>query len=455
MNALRKAILRATCAAALFCTAVFHPAAAQIGDVCAAASPTNPDDRPAGTGGMGGTGINAGTGGMGGTGINAGVGGMGGTGTMADVVPGTGGMGGTGIVGVITGFASICVNGVEVHYDARTPVAVNGQPGTPRNLAVGQVVAVNARMVGNRLEASGIGVIDAVAGPITRVNVAAREIQVMNQTVRVEGAAGADLSTLRVGTLARVAGHRSPNGDVIATRIDSGSGAASVLGTVTRVETDGVMVNGTRVNLGARGTRGINVGTEVFASGEWSGGALRAQRVDTQPVRSAIARNERAILEGYIRGKTTQTLNIIGVNVRIDARVRYNGGNDRDAVVGRKVQVEVRRTGNDWQAERVRLQRDGPQSGSVRDIQQGQGASGDNRDRGGQSDSERSGNSGRSGDDRSDSRDSGRSESRDSERSDSRDSRDSGRSGSRESGRSESRDSGSRSGSGRGGGDRR
>jgi hypothetical protein len=29
---------------------------------------------------------------------------------------------------VITGFASICVNGVEVHYDANTPVSINGQP---------------------------------------------------------------------------------------------------------------------------------------------------------------------------------------------------------------------------------------------------------------------------------------------------------------------------------------
>lgn len=425
MNGAPRHLLRDVIVALLLWASTFATAWAQTADVCSAASPTNPDTRPPGAGGMGGTGI------------NAGAGGMGGTGTMADVlpiVPGTGGMGGTGIVGVITGFASICVNGVEVHYDAKTPVAINGQPGTPRNLAVGQVVAVNARMVGNRLEASGIGVIDAVAGPITRVNAATREIQVMNQTVRAEGAAGADVSTLQVGSIARVAGHRAPNGDVIATRIDGSSGTASVLGTVTRVEADAVMVNGTRVNLGARGTRGINVGSEVFASGEWRDGTLRAQRVDTQPVRNAVARNERAILEGYIRAKTAQTLNVGGVSVRIDDRVRYNGGNDRDAVVGRKVQVEIRRdSGGDWQAERVRLQGDERRSGSGRDGQT-QGASGEGRDRGGNTDSDRSGTSGRSHDDRSDSRDS----------------RDAGRSDSRDSGHSDSRDSSSRSGSGRG-----
>lgn len=427
MNALRTSLLRAACVAALLGAAAFTPATAQTGDVCAAASLNNPEARLAGAGGMGGTGI------------TAGAGGMGGTGTVADVVPGSGGMGGTGIVGIITGFASICVNGVEVHYDAKTPVAVNGQPGAPRDLAVGQVVAVNARAVGNRLEASGIGVIDAVAGPITRINAAAREIQVMGQNVRTQGAAGSDLSTLQVGAVARVAGHRAQNGDVIATRIDSGSGAASVLGTVTRVEADAVMVNGTRVNLGGRGTQGINVGSEVFAAGEWSGGALRAQRVDAQPVRNAIARNERAILEGYIRGKTTQTINIGGVNVRVDDRVRYNGGNDRDAVVGRKVQVEVRRSGNDWQAERVRLQRDDRAARPERDGQAQQGSSNEGSNRSGTGNTD-SGRSDRSG---SDSRESGRS---DSGRSDSRDS---GRSDSRDSGRSDSRDSGSNSGSGR------
>jgi len=84
MNALRQGLLRAACVAALLYAAAFNPAAAQVGDVCSAASPYNPAASPAGAGGMGGTGT------------TAGAGGMGGTGTVADVVPGSGGMGGTG-----------------------------------------------------------------------------------------------------------------------------------------------------------------------------------------------------------------------------------------------------------------------------------------------------------------------------------------------------------------------
>ena len=318
--------------------------AAETGNACTAASLVNPDARPAsGSGGMGGTGATAGSGGSGGSG------GIGGTGAMADVVPGAGGMGGTGIVGVITGFASICVNGLEVHYDERTPVSLNGQPGTARDLAVGQVVTVHAREAGGRLQAGGIGVVDAVAGPVTRINVATRELQVMGQTVRAAGAAGADFTMLQVGAIARVSGLRADNGDVIATRIDAAAASlASVHGTVTRVEADALLVNGTRIALGGRGTRGITPGSEVFAAGDWNGAELQARRVDAQPVRNAIARNDRAVLEGYVRSKAVRDMNVGGITVRIDERAQFSGGSDRDTAVGRKVQIEMRRSGNDW-----------------------------------------------------------------------------------------------------------
>lgn len=357
---------------------------------------------------MGGTGITSGTGGMGGTGITASTGGMGGTGMVADVIPGTGGMGGKGIVGVITGFASICVNGVEVHYSAGTPVSVNGIAGTPGDLAVGQKIIVHARTAGGQLQANGIGVLDAVAGPITRVASGTRELQVMGQTVRAEAATGVDLATLRVGDVARVSGHRAENGDIIATRIDTGNRVASapgasLLGTVTRIETDALIVNGSRVAMGGRNTQGITAGSEVFVVGDWNGSILQARRVDVQPVRNAIARSERAIIEGYVRSRTSRELIIGGITVRLDNQVRYNGGNDRDAAVGRKVQVEVRRSGNNWQAERVMLQRDERPSRSGSDGSAQRGGSPGSRD---DSDSNRSGSSD-SGRDRSESDNSG------------------------------------------------
>src|SRR5262249_41510449 len=83
-------------------------------------------------GGTGGTGVDPG--GTGGTGVDPG--GIGGTGQRAEAE--------IGVLGVITGFGSICVNGIEVHYDANTHVALNGDLSSASALGIGQVVSVLA-----------------------------------------------------------------------------------------------------------------------------------------------------------------------------------------------------------------------------------------------------------------------------------------------------------------------
>src|SRR6185369_276269 len=147
-------------------------------DICATASKVNPASAP----GLGGTGIA--NGGIGGTGISGG--GLGGTGISGTGIGGTGisegGIGGTGIVGVITGFASICVNGVEVHYDADTPVIADGRQGQAGELAVGQVVAVSANGKGAEVAARRIAMIHVLIGPVGMVDADAGRLEVLGQT---------------------------------------------------------------------------------------------------------------------------------------------------------------------------------------------------------------------------------------------------------------------------------
>ena len=90
--------------------------------------------------------------------------GIGGTGLALD------GAGDIGVMGVITGFASICVNGIEVHYDSSTPVAADGQLIHARALAVGQVVSVHAVGKGDQLSARSIAVTHAAVGPVGKVD---------------------------------------------------------------------------------------------------------------------------------------------------------------------------------------------------------------------------------------------------------------------------------------------
>jgi hypothetical protein len=419
MNKMRRATLLAACAL-LWAGAptLSHAQGADSASICARASLTNPE---VGTGGMGGTGIVAGstsgaTGGMGGTGAVAGngtdaTGGMGGTGIVAELTPGfnaagTGGMGGTGIVGIITGFASVCVNGIEVHYDNRTPVAVNGQAAATRDLAVGQMVLVHAGMANGQMRATGIGAIDAVRGTVTSVNVLTREMLVMGQTVRIANAAGADIASINPGASVRVSGLRTEGGIIVASRVDAApaGGAASLLGIVSSVDGNSAIVHGTRVNLPPRTQ--MTVGTEVFVSGQWNGSTLQASRVEAQPVANAIARTERAIVEGYVTRHNGNQISVGAIALRLSDQVRFNGGNEQDATVGRKVQVEMRRVGDAWLADRVIVGREDNPRGNVRGATPGASGTGSgsrgNTDansgrEGGNSDNTGSGSAGSSG----------------------------------------------------------
>src|ERR1700760_2738588 len=52
--------------------------------------------------------------------------GIGGPGQPARSLVAERGIGGTGIVGVVTGFASVCVDGLEVRVDRNVSVSING-----------------------------------------------------------------------------------------------------------------------------------------------------------------------------------------------------------------------------------------------------------------------------------------------------------------------------------------
>ena len=79
------------------------------------------------------------------------------------------GIGGTGIVGVITGFGSIIINGLEITYAPSTPLTVDGVSDTGAALRVGQMAALVASD-DHGLHAVDIAVRHEVSGPVTSVS---------------------------------------------------------------------------------------------------------------------------------------------------------------------------------------------------------------------------------------------------------------------------------------------
>ncbi len=325
-------------------------------DVCSTASLVNPNI----DGGMGGTGIVA-DGGAGGTGIVA-EGGAGGTGVVA-----VGGFGGTGdavvarllpqdtaggiaIVGVVTGFASICINGEEVHYDSNTPVYDNGNATKISSIGTGQMVVLKADKVGDKLRARAIGLFDAVAGPIDKLDIKRAQMEVMGQIVQLDQMTMQQMRALDAGATVRVSGHRLANGEIVATKVGV-SGAsrdktqiASTIGIVTSITPDGFVVNGTKVSVDKALLGNMKVGNEVRVGGHWDGIAIKPNRIEAQPISNLINRADRAIMEGFAQLEGSSGVSVSGTELVIN-KVNASYKNIASSH-GKVVKVELHKDNN-------------------------------------------------------------------------------------------------------------
>lgn len=275
-----------------------------------------------GTGhGIGGTGHGADTGsGIGGTGHSA-DGGIGGTG-RTDEVGSEGGIGGTGIVGTITGFASICVNGLEVHYDEAVPVSENGLPATARGLAIGQVVAVEAGMSQRGLEARRIAVLHALEGPVTRPVDENGRLEVMGAPVSLgRGVVLEQARQLKAGDWVQVSGHPVQDASVMASRIAriEPRAEASASG---RADADRQRVGGVAVDRAASG--------ELTVRGTWDGQRLQVRESAPEAGTSWTTRPGRVVIETRVRQRDGATIRTGRDDVdQVLANRGDKGGDDR------------------------------------------------------------------------------------------------------------------------------
>ncbi|TWC39025.1 hypothetical protein FBY03_105154 [Pseudomonas sp. SJZ079] len=310
------------------------------------------------TGGIGGTGAPADNGGVGGTGAADG-GGVGGTGAADD-----GGMGGTGIVGTITGFASICVNGVEVHFDSEVSLSENGVPASSNQLAIGQVVAVEARTSSRGLEARSIAILHAYEGPITDVASGFASLRVMGQSVRVAPSARV-AEGLRIGESVRVSGLRNARGEVIASRIDRAPNLAQVsaIGAIARTgDLQGLVLS-----------KPLAPSSEVLVSGTWDGRQLNVVQTRSDPGMPFAGRVRNALVEGLVRGQQGDRIEFGGFTAYVDRSTSYSGGQAADLTLDQRIRVTgVFGKGREIRAERIEFTREQPATSS----QQGSGQHG-------------------------------------------------------------------------------
>lgn len=287
--------------------------------------------------GIGGTGLH--DGGTGGTGNPEG--GIGGTGSVAD----DGGIGGTGIIGTITGFASICVNGIEIHYNQHTAISVDGRAATPRDLAVGQVIAARATGADRELAARSIAVVHAAVGPVGNLDAEKGEMQVLGQTVRIGKSLEHDLSGIKTGDWVQISGHRFAGGAIAASRVDviPPRAEASLNGHITKIDAQWFEVNGARIQPeGKLAPAGLALGMEVSVTGHWDGVHLQAQQVQTEPTRHSIGTVDHVVIEGYVHALSGKELNVNNRIVTLDSSTAITGAARNDLRPDQRIQISGR-----------------------------------------------------------------------------------------------------------------
>ena len=243
--------------------------------------------------------------------------GIGGTGAAG----GTGATGGTGIVGVITGFGSIFVDGLEIGYDAKTPVDIDGASGSATALRAGQVVAIEAEGPPSALRAQSVAVRYQVSGPVDALNESGRMLRVAGQSVAIDNSLPGSAS-LHPGAWVAVSGLRRPDGTIVATRIDPRpAGPVSVRGLLVRGP-GGLGIGGLHL-APAPGLAGLD-GQYVRVSGSYADGRLTPRsiapdRVASDPFAHFGSHVRRLVVESYFHAEGGRLSTAAGFSVPVAA----------------------------------------------------------------------------------------------------------------------------------------
>ncbi len=262
--------------------------------------------------GIGGTGTpallnnNSGIGGTGSPLTKTNGSGIGGTGAIAN----SSGIGGTGqkadkqasiIIGTITGFGSICVNGIEIHYTPSTPVHANGEASNVGQLALGQVVSANVSGTGNEVYAKDINVINIVAGPVTDINPQLQQLTVLGQKVYLSGKTYLPQDTIKLtniqkGSFIRISGLRQADGGIVASRIahSNSTNNVQITGIAKHITAKGFTVQG--ISISTPNQPSIKEGQEVTVRGLVEAEKIIAQQITTSKLTSGQTFN----IEGLV-----------------------------------------------------------------------------------------------------------------------------------------------------------
>jgi Domain of unknown function (DUF5666) len=213
------------------------------------------------------------------------------------------GIGGTGMVGVITGFASICINGLEVHYDDTVAVDIDGTAVSVSALRAGQIVVIRAEGSMPAPYARTISIRNELVGRVELMTLDPPMLMIAGQPVSVPaGTLGA--GRFGLGDWITVSGLRRKDGVVVASRLDAAATRKfTVRGLAVR---DGSVIRVGNLVLDGAVAKTAKPGQFVTVSGSYVADRGQVDAVVPDPLSANPAAYfgpsvDRLIVQAYVR----------------------------------------------------------------------------------------------------------------------------------------------------------
>lgn len=254
-----------------------------------------------------------------------------------------GGIHGTGIsFGPIAAFGSVVVNGTR--YETNGAVfLINGQPAVQDDLAIGQVIRVQADYSNN--VATQVEYVENVKGPVQSIDLVNNSFVALGQTVQITLTTTFDnvtLATLLVGDIVEISGFRDPNQVIRATYVEKEAYALNyhVTGNIKDLAATTFKIADLIVVHNEANLQNGQLVDVVGLANDFNVNTLIASEVRTGFAPNP-EENEEAEVEGIITNFTSAALfEVNGLVVETEANTQIEGGVLADLALGVKVEVE-------------------------------------------------------------------------------------------------------------------
>ncbi len=271
------------------------------------------------------------------------------------------------VTGVITGFGSIFVDGVEYETDTAN-FTLDGVPGDESQLAVGMVVTIDGvvNADGSTGVANSVRFADEAEGVVITNNyLVDGTLDIMGQTVHIDATTSLDSKVATItsfdliapGNIVEVSGFSNGNGDIYATRLEikkqaleqgdemEVKGLISGLDEVAQTFMIGnLTIDYSTASLDDISTLSNGLFVEVKSDNSLSGTTLVASKVELENGGKKYEEGdsgEERKFEGIIMGIDGNTLTINGQSVYLDNTTEFENGDASMLAVKGKITVEA------------------------------------------------------------------------------------------------------------------